>query len=414
MNKMKRLRRAFAVCAALLLLSNLYISSNMQGEQVGKYSTIDTAKLKPQTIEATTDGETITNLYAKEAILMDGDTGRVLYEKDGYTRHAMASTTKIMTAIYVIENCDLNEIATVSKNAAAQPKVHLGVQEGERYKVQDLLYALMLESFNDCAVILAEHVSGSVEQFCDEMTEKAQEMGCKDTSFETPNGLDGENHYTTPYDLARIAKYALQNEPFAGIITTKEYSFSEIDGKRQTTVYNKDSFLDQYEGAIGVKTGFTNKAGYCFVGAVKHEGKYLISVVLASGWPPNKTYKWKDTISLMKYGESNYEKCVVVKEQKRVGQIQVEKGKKQTVPISIEAGDEMLLSTDDRIETRLNLKKQVEAPVKKGQKVGTLSIYVNGICYDTVDIRTTESTEKEGMDAVLLRLIQQYGLLRQE
>lgn len=319
-----------------------------------------------------------------------------------------------MTAIYVIENCDLNEIATVSKNAAAQPKVHLGVQEGERYKVQDLLYALMLESFNDCAVILAEHVSGSVEQFCDEMTEKAQEMGCKDTSFETPNGLDGENHYTTPYDLARIAKYVLQNETFAGIITTKEYSFSEIDGKRQTTVYNKDSFLDQYEGAIGVKTGFTNKAGYCFVGAVKHEGKYLISVVLASGWPPNKTYKWKDTISLMKYGESNYEKCVVVKEQKRVGQIQVEKGKKQTVPISIEAGDEMLLSTDDRIETRLNLKKQVEAPVKKRQKVGTLSIYVNGICYDTVDIRTTESTEKEGMDAVLLRLIQQYGLLRQE
>ena len=105
---------------------------------------------------------------------------------------------------------------------------------------------------------------------------------------------------------------------------------------------------------------------------------------------------------------------MVVKEQKRVGQIQVEKGKKQTVPISIEAGDEMLLSTDDRIETRVNLKKQVEAPVKKGQKVGTLSIYVNGICYDTVDIRTTESTEKEGMDAVLLRLIQQYGLLRQE
>lgn len=410
---MKRIRRVFAICMVMILSANQYIAFQSAEEEVGQYSTIDTKKLEPAVVKEKKGGERVTSLYAKEAILLDGNTGRVLYEKDGYTRHAMASTTKIMTAIYVIENCDLHEVATASQNAAAQPKVHMGVQEGQQYKVQDLLYALMLESFNDCAVVLAEHVSGSVEQFCKEMTTKAHELGCQDTSFETPNGLDGEKHYTTPYDLARIAKYALDNPTFASIVGTKEYSFSEIHGKRQITVYNKDSFLNQYEGAIGVKTGFTSKAGYCFVGAVKHDGKYLISVVLASGWPPNKSYKWKDTIALMKYGESNYEKYLVVKDQERVGQIQVKGGKAKAVPLSMEGSKEMLLSEKDQVETRLKLARQVEAPVKRGQKVGTLSIYINGICYDTVDIRTSEKMEKEGVDAVIIRLIHTYLLQRQ-
>ena len=407
---MKRIRRVFAICMVMILSANQYIAFQSIEQEAGQYSTVDTKKLEPAVVDPVQEGELVTSLYAKEAILLDGDTGRVLYEKDGYTRHAMASTTKIMTAIYVIENCDLHEVATASKNAATQPKVHMGVQEGQQYKVQDLLYALMLESFNDCAVILAEHVSGSVEQFCKDMTTKAHELGCQDTSFETPNGLDGEKHYTTPYDLARIAKYALANQTFADIVGTKEYSFSEIHGKRQITVYNKDSFLNQYEGAIGVKTGFTSKAGYCFVGAIKHDGKYLISVVLASGWPPNKSYKWKDTIALMKYGESNYEKYLVVKDQERVGQIQVEGGKAKAVSLSMEGSKEMLLSEKDQVETRLKLARQVEAPVKRGQKVGTLSIYVNGICYDTVDIRTSEKMEKEGVDAVIIRLIHTYLL----
>lgn len=409
---MKRLTKAFAIGLVLFLFVQSYVAANPVIEEKGRYSLVDTKKLEPSLPQRQKEERQISGLYAKEALLMDGDTGRVLYEKDGYKRHAMASTTKIMTAIYIMENCDLEETALVSQHAASQPKVHLGVQPGEQYKVKDLLYALMLESFNDCAVVLAEHVGGSVPKFCAAMTKKAQEMGCKDTSFETPNGLDGENHYTTPYDLARITRYALKNPTFCKIIKTKEYSFSEIHGKRNATVYNKDGFLNQYPGAIGVKTGFTNKAGYCFVGAIRHEGKYLISVVLASGWPPNKSYKWKDTIAMMEYGESNYEKVKVIGQKKRVGQIEVDRGKERALPILLEDGKKLLLSPKDKVEAHLDLRKEIEAPVKKGQKVGTLSIYVNDVCYDTIAIRTAKAMERERADACFYRLARTYACLQ--
>jgi len=385
----------------LFAMAQIYIASDVSESVPGQLSTIDPDKLTPSTAKFPEEDRQIGSLYAKEALLMDGDTGRVLYEKDGYTRAAMASTTKIMTAVYVIENCDLNDIARVSQHAAAQPKVHMGAAEGEQYKVQDLLYALMLESYNDCAVVLAEHVSGSVDKFCKAMTEKARELGCEDTNFETPNGLDSDSHYTTPYDLAKITKYALENETFSDIVRTREYSFSEYSGKRQITVSNKDSFLSRYEGAIGVKTGFTGKAGYCFVGAVKSDGRYLISVVLGSGWPPHKTYKWDDTIALMKYGEANYTKCQIIPSQKRIGQIEVSHGTSSTVPVYIDGSRTSLLSAEDKVETKLHMKKQLEAPVRKNQKAGTLSIYVNGECVETLDIRTAKKMGKETFSMVL-------------
>jgi D-alanyl-D-alanine carboxypeptidase (penicillin-binding protein 5/6) len=402
---MQKVRISIILCIFIFLTSQLYIKASEPDMTIGKYTNINTKQLTPVKSEIFDQGTRITSLYAKEAILIDGDTGRVLYEKDGYTRHAMASTTKIMTAIYVIENCDLNEIATVSERAASQPKVHLGASVGEQYKVQDLLYALMLESYNDCAVVLAEQVSGSVEEFCKAMTQKAKELGCEDTNFETPNGLDSDSHYTTPYDLARITKYALENQTFSDIVKTREYSFSEVNGKRTVTVFNKDGFLSQYEGAIGVKTGFTGKAGYCFVGAIKHDGKYLISVVFASGWPPNKTYKWQDTIALMKYGESNYEKCQVISPQEIVGEVTVTGGTKQKVALSLEGGEELLLSDSDQIETKLSMEQQLEAPVKKNQKVGSLFVYVNGQCQEILDIRTTEKAGEETLNMVIHRTI---------
>ncbi|MDO4942883.1 MAG: D-alanyl-D-alanine carboxypeptidase family protein [Lachnospiraceae bacterium] len=398
---MHRFRIVILMSVFLFGITQIYIAINSFDSSPGQHSTIDPDKLTPLVLELPEETGQIGNLYAREALLMDGDTGRVLYEKEGYTRAAMASTTKIMTAVYVIENCDLNDIASVSKKAAAQPKVHMGAAEGEKYKVQDLLYALMLESYNDCAVILAEHVSGSVNQFCKAMTEKAKELGCEDTNFETPNGLDSDSHYTTPYDLAKITKYALENETFSDIVRTREYSFSEYSGKRQVTVSNKDSFLSRYEGAIGVKTGFTGKAGYCFVGAVKHDGRYLISVVLGSGWPPHKTYKWDDTIALMKYGEANYKKCQIIKSQNRIGQIEVSHGAASTVPVYIDGSKTTLLSKRDKVETKLHMKKQLEAPVRKNQKAGTLSIYVNEECVETLDIRTVKKMGKETFIMVL-------------
>ena len=176
------------------------------------------------------------DLYARSAVLMDADSGRVLFGKEEHVIRPMASTTKIMTCILALEEMEKGQTATVSQNAARQPKVRLGVQEGEEYYLEDLLYALMLESYNDSAVVIAEEISGSVEDFADQMNEKAAALGCTDTHFVTPNGLDGEDeegiHSTTAKDLARIMRYCIMESPkreaFLEVTRTKEYSFTDV------------------------------------------------------------------------------------------------------------------------------------------------------------------------------------------
>ena len=164
----------------------------------------------------------------------------------------------------------------------------------------------MLESSNDVAVAIAEGIGGSVENFCNMMTAKAKELGALHTSYKTPNGLDADGHYTTAYDLALITRYALENEKFMEIINTKSYTFQELTANRSISVSNKNAFLNIYNGANGVKTGFTGQAGYCFVGSANQNGMELIAVVLACSWPPNKTYRWADTKKLMDYGFGHY------------------------------------------------------------------------------------------------------------
>ena len=254
-------------------------------------------------------------LYAQSAVLMDADSGRVLFEKNGMEQRPMASTTKILTCILVLEKAGLGETAEVSRNAASQPKVHLGVRAGEKYYVQDLLYSLMLESHNDAAVILAEHVGGSLEGFAALMNEKAKEIGCADSHFITPNGLDAEDeegaHSTTAADLAKIMRYCITLSPkkaeFLEITRTSSRAFSDVEGKRSFSCVNHNAFLGMMDGALSGKTGFTGKAGYCYVGALTRDGKTFIVALLACGWPNNKTYKWKDTRKLMESGLKNYE-----------------------------------------------------------------------------------------------------------
>ena len=204
------------------------------------------------------------SVAAKGAALIDGRTGRLLWGRNAEEPMAMASTTKIMTAILVLENCEMDEIVTISKNASHQPKVHMGLREGEQWKVGDLLSAMMLRSYNDAAVALAEHISGSVESFCEEMTKKAKQIGAEDTVFGSPNGLDSHltdaEHHSTAYDMALITAYALQNENFREIIAQPEITIQDMSGKRTCHVTNTDRFLREYDGAIGVKTGYTNKA----------------------------------------------------------------------------------------------------------------------------------------------------------
>ena len=229
-------------------------------------------------------------LYAQAAVLMDAESGRILYEKDAHKVLPMASTTKIMTCILALEYGHLDDYAKASSYAASMPKVKLNVKTDEYYKLGDLLYSLMLESHNDAAVVIAEHIAGSTESFADMMNQKARDIGCFDTFFITPNGLDAtatasdgsvKTHSTTAADLAKIMSYCIEDSPkkeeFLAITRTDSYSFEsykEQDGAyiasgRNFQCNNHNAFLGMMEGALSGKTGFTGNAGYCYVGAVK-------------------------------------------------------------------------------------------------------------------------------------------------
>lgn len=353
------------------------------------------------------------DLYARSAVLMDADSGRVLFGKEEHVIRPMASTTKIMTCILALEEMEEGQTATVSQNAARQPKMRLGVQEGEEYYLEDLLYALMLESYNDSAVVIAEEISGSVENFADQMNEKAAALGCTDTHFVTPNGLDGEDeegiHSTTAKDLARIMRYCIMESPkreaFLEVTRTKEYSFTDVEGKRSFSCSNHNAFLDMMDGALSGKTGFTADAGYCYVGALRQGERTFIVALLACGWPNNKNYKWTDTRKLMEYGLNNYEYHKIEPETD-VLEIPVEKGvddkdpyqKTTTVRAAVEESEPLsiLMREDEKIEKKTELPKTLAAPVKKGQKVGEIICLLEGEEVGRFEIRALEDVRRYG------------------
>ena len=277
--------------------------------------------------------EELQNLYARSAVVMDGSSGRVLFGKNTEEVMPMASTTKIMTCILALEACTPDTVVTVSETAAAQPEVHLGASVGEKFYLEDLLYALMLESFNDAAVMIAEQVSGNVPAFAEQMNEKAKKIGCESTHFVTPNGLDGADeggaHGTTAEDLARIMKYCTWDSPkseaFIKITREKQHTFTNLSETRTYTCYNHNAFLDLYEGTISGKTGFTAAAGYCYVCAVERDGKRFTGVVLACGWPYNRAYKWKDMTRMMDYAEQHY-RYVTLEYPQEIRYVRVENG----------------------------------------------------------------------------------------
>ena len=327
------------------------------------------------------------NLYARSAVLMDADTGRILFGKNDNEVMPMASTTKIMTLLVTLEHADLDEIVEVSARAASMPDVQLHIREGERYRLQDLCYSLMLESHNDSAVAIAEHVGGTVEGFAAMMNQKAKHLGCYHTYFITPNGLDAEDdhgkHSTTARDLARIMRCCIKNETFLSITREPSWTFTDVDGSRSFTVQNKNAFLQMMEGALTGKSGFTNEAGYCYVGALERGEKRLIAVVLACGWPNHKTWKWADTKALMNYGLEDYHKETVGSDRMALEPVSVMDGQKERVEILTDAASEdFLLKEDDEFTMEVLVPDDLKAPVQAGELVGSVVYYINGQIVD--------------------------------
>ena len=389
---------AVIVVTAVLLFTQTYTSARGAEYKI------------PQTVDMTPVAEEPAELYALSAVLMDGESGRVLYEKDGERPLANASTTKVLTCIVALENSLGDDYVQVSQNAASQPEVKLGLQKGEQYYLEDLLYSLMLKSHNDTAVAIAEHCGGSVEGFARMLNRKAKQIGCKNTYFITPNGLDAEDkngkHHTTAKDLALIMRYAVKNETFLHIAQTRDYTFSEITGKRTFSVHNANAFLDMRDGVLAGKTGYTSQAGYCYVCAWEKEGKTFIVSLLGCGWPNHKTYKWSDTEKLLDFGDYNYEYETYWKEP-QTGKILVTDGVEDGQDIgtkiylrgkcSVTAYDrekEVLLKKGETVTCKIEIPQKVSAPVLKGEKLGRIAYYLDGKLIDFYPVYAEKSVEK--------------------
>ena len=350
------------------------------------------------------------NLYARSAVLMDADTGRILFGKNDNEVMPMASTTKIMTLLVTLEHADLDEIVEVSARAASMPDVQLHIRKGERYRLQDLCYSLMLESHNDSAVAIAEHVGGTVEGFAAMMNQKAKHLGCYHTYFITPNGLDAEDehgkHSTTARDLARIMRCCIKNETFLSITREPSWTFTDMDGNRSFTVQNKNAFLQMMEGALTGKTGFTNEAGYCYVGALERGEKRLITVVLACGWPNHKTWKWMDTKALMNYGLEDYHKEMVGSDRMALEPVSVMDGQKEKVEILTDAAlEDFLLKEDDEFTMEVLVPDVLKAPVQAGELVGSVAYYINGQIVDLFPVYTASEVKKIDLEWRLRQVI---------
>ena len=364
------------------------------------------------------------SMYSGAYALIDGETGRVLAGKEETIPMANASTTKILTCIVTLENCDLSEMVTISSNAAAQPKVHLGMKEEEQYPLKDMLYGLMLESYNDCAVAIAEHVAGSTENFAVMMNKKAKEIGCQDTHFITPNGLDAETeedfHHTTAADLCKIMAYCTWESPmketFLEITQTRNYTGAS--NEKEYSFVNRNAFLNQMDGVLSGKTGFTNKAGYCYVAAMEVNGEKYSIALLACGWPNNKTYKWKDARTLFEYGMEQYDvKTVKIKEFQQRMQVDgyVVSAKfcdlNQTSDLQLYTRAQeyqLLMSEEDKIETETILYTDTQLPIEEGQKMGVCNIYLNDMLIDEIPILARQNAYMWGWKDILHTIFYQF------
>ena len=323
------------------------------------------------------------SVSAQYACVMDAQTGRILYEKNAYAQHSMASTTKIMTALLALENSDPADVVTVSKNAAGTEGSSLYLKAGEKLSMETLLYGLMLNSGNDAAIAIAEHIGGNVEAFAKMMTQRAHEIGAKQTQFKNPNGLDEEGHYTTAYDLALITKAALKNPHFAEIVSTSKKSFPASELKTARTFVNHNKLLNLYPGCIGVKTGFTKKTGRCLVSAATRDHMTLICVTL------NAPNDWNDHKQLLDHGFSATKARPLVIRDMVLKTVPVKNG--DVKALDLLAAEDFYIPFNDReglskYTLDYLLPAVIPAPISAGVKLGHLTICYDGEVVQKIDL----------------------------
>jgi serine-type D-Ala-D-Ala carboxypeptidase (penicillin-binding protein 5/6) len=332
------------------------------------------------------------DLSAKSAILIDYDTGKVLYQKDAFERRPPASTTKILTAIVALEKGDLNHQVTASTKASRIGGSSIYLSAGESQKLRDLLYGVLLSSGNDASVAVAENLAGSEAQFARWMTLKARSLGAKDSNFVNCSGLPDDSHYTTARDLAVITRYALHNPVFAEMVKTRKKTIKWPGHKWERVMINHNKLLWNYGFADGVKTGYTRQAGKCLVSSATRDGLRLIAVVL------NGRQMYEDSEKLFNYGFNNYRLEKILSPQEILGEVTVIEGVRNRVPVFPNRSLTVVIpkNSQGKLKVNLELQTKIEAPVHRLQKVGELEVKLGGKLIDTVPVVAANSVPKEG------------------
>ena len=341
---------------------------------------------------------------AKGAVLIDGASGRVLFAPNADEMLPMASTTTIMTALLALENCELTESVTASKNAHGVPGTSIYLSEGETLTMEQMLYGLMLRSGNDAAVAIAEHIAGSVEDFAAMMNRRAEELGV-DASYQNPHGLDAENHAASALALAQIFRQAMQLEDFRTITSTQRKIIPWVGNTYSRVLENKNRLLTTYEGATGGKTGYTSRAGRCLVFSAKREGMELIGCVL-------NCPTWFDTATvLLDYGFENYRMKTFLEEGQFVVDAEVRGGLDGTVAVRASQSLQAAVGLDEHFTVRYDFGEGLSAPIKAGDPVGRAILEIDGETVAQCDLLAAESVEKLTVGNALRRVLENWVAL---
>ena len=365
------------------------------------------------------------SVYSPACILIDADSGKILYSKNANTKMYPASTTKIMTAILTLENCKLDDVAIASHNAVYSIPYGYSVatiQEGEELTIEQLLNVLLIPSANDAAVVLAEHIAGSVEAFSDMMNSKAVELGCKNTHFVNPNGIHDEEHYSTAYDLALIGKYAMQFDTFRTIVQKTSYSLPKTNKyDKEDRLFNTTNDLIKknysssptnyyYQYATGAKTGYTDAAKSCIVATATKDDISLIAVVLHSGTTAEGlSQRALDCKTLFEYGFNNYSIKSIAEKDSVAEQISVKNSTKETESLDLLYSDDLsgLVPDDVDISTiapNIKLTENLSAPILEGTNLGTITYTIDGFYY-SCNLIASHTVYKSNFTKKLLELI---------
>lgn len=373
-------------------------------------------EVQTQVVETVAEAVEVPKQDARVGLVYDRKTKEVLYEKNGYKQVPMASTTKIMTAMVVIENCDITQTVKITQKAAGTGGSRLGLKTNDSITVLDLLYGLLLKSGNDAAVALAIHTAGSVEAFAEIMNQKAKDLRLQNTHFVTPHGLDEAEHYTTAFELAKMADYAMQNEVFKRIVGTKTAGIT-INGQFRM-IQNTNELLGYLDGVNGVKTGFTNGAGRCLVTCCNRNGQEIICVVLGAD---TKKIRTTDSVKLIEYAYNTYTykemKAYIQEEFAKWRQINeqrifIQKGTQVHPSILLQEIDKEYTTikkdNTDEIEIKISAVQTLEAPVEKGKKIGVLQVFKNGEIWLSLDITNEQEIQKKGIGEYWKEILEKF------